>query len=419
MILSARMTTQTGLAPWALFAGVLAMAGLPIYIHAPKVFGDQHGVSLAAMGAVLFSLRLLDVVQDPLLGRLAEVLGSRRGGAVTLAGAVLAGGMLGLFAVTPPIAPLLWFALMLTLVFSAYSFLTICFYAQGVTRAASLGPSGHTKLARWREPGALLGVCLASVAPALFATMTDAPYAAFAWVFALLVLLAVTAMRGEWQATPPPSPAFRTVIGDPLARRLLIIALLNAAPVAVTATLFLYFVDGRLAAPGAEGPLLLLFFLTAAGAAPVWGRLSDRFGVKPVLIAAMALSIAAFATVPLLGAGDIAAFAAVCLVSGAALGADLTLLPALFAARMERIAPSGAAGFGLWSFVSKFALALAALVLLPALQLAGFTPGQPASPTALTVLALLYAGLPCLLKAAALVLLAATQIEDPRCRTSF
>ncbi len=419
MILSARMVDGDGLAPWALFGGVLAMAGLPIYIHAPKVFADQHGVSLAAMGAVLFGLRLLDVAQDPLLGRLAEVLGNRRGAAVALAGTGLATGMLGLFAVDPPIAPLLWFALMLTLVFSAYSFLTICFYAQGVTRAATLGALGHLRLARWREPGALLGVCLAAVAPAVFATLTDAPYAAFAWAFALFVLLAVTAMRGEWQATPAPSPAFGTVITDPVARRLLVIALLNASPMAVTATLFLYFVDGRLAAPGAEAPLLLLFFLTAAEAAPLWGHLSDRFGPKPVLIGAMVLSIAAFAPVPLLGAGDIAAFAAVCLVSGAALGADLTLLPALFAARMERIAPSAAAGFGLWSFVSKFALALAALVLLPVLQLAGFTPGAPASQGALTLLALLYAGLPCLLKAAALILLATTELEDTPCRTSF
>ncbi|MEM8802354.1 MAG: MFS transporter, partial [Pseudomonadota bacterium] len=55
------------LAPYALFASALAMAGLPIYIHAPKFFVDEYGVSLAALGAVLFGLRLLDVVQDPAL----------------------------------------------------------------------------------------------------------------------------------------------------------------------------------------------------------------------------------------------------------------------------------------------------------------------------------------------------------------
>ena len=64
---------------YALFAALLSAAGLPIYIHAPKFYVDEYGVSLAALGSVLFGLRLLDVVQDPLLGRLSERLRHRRG----------------------------------------------------------------------------------------------------------------------------------------------------------------------------------------------------------------------------------------------------------------------------------------------------------------------------------------------------
>mgnify|MGYP000028266582 CR=1 FL=1 len=44
----------------------------------------------------------------------------------------------------------------------------------------------------------------------------------------------------------------------------------------------------------------------------------------------------------LLGPGDIIPFALICVASGAALGADMTLLPAIFSARMERIAPGAA-----------------------------------------------------------------------------
>ena len=150
---------------YALFAALLSAAGLPIYIHAPKFFVDEYGVSLAALGAVLFGLRLLDVVQDPLLGRLSETLRDRRGIAVVLATAIMAAAMFGLFAITPPGSPLIWFGVMLTLVFSAFSFLTICFYAQGVAKADAIRGNGHLKLARWRETGALLGICVASVAP--------------------------------------------------------------------------------------------------------------------------------------------------------------------------------------------------------------------------------------------------------------
>ncbi len=69
------MTSRpVSLPAYAVFAALLAAAGLPIYIHAPKFYVDDYGVSLAALGAVLFGLRLFDVVQDPLLGRLAGAL---------------------------------------------------------------------------------------------------------------------------------------------------------------------------------------------------------------------------------------------------------------------------------------------------------------------------------------------------------
>ncbi len=132
---------------WSLFAALIAMAGLPIYIHAPKFYVDSYGTSLAAMGLTLAALRLIDVVQDPLLGWLAEASRPHRRLTIALATLLMALAMVGLFAVAPPVSPLLWFALCLTVLFSAFSFLTICFYAEGVTKAASLGPQGHIRLA--------------------------------------------------------------------------------------------------------------------------------------------------------------------------------------------------------------------------------------------------------------------------------
>ncbi len=402
------------LSAYAVFAALLASAGLPIYIHAPKFYVDEYGVSLAALGAVLFGLRLLDVVQDPLFGRLSEALRSYRGLTVLIGCTVMALSMLGLFAVTPPIQPLIWFGIMLTGVFSAFSFLTINFYAQGVVKADRLAGRGHLMLARWRETGALLGVCVAAIAPVMLGSVMGAPFAGFAVGFCVLALAAVIMMRGEWvNEGLLPSVGFRAVLQDTLARRLLLIALVNAAPVAVSSTLFLFFVESRLDAPGYEGPLLLLFFLSAAAAAPVWGKLAETYGTKPVLLGAMVLAIVAFGGAMALGPGDWVAFAVICALSGATLGADLTLLPAVFATRMARISPSAAEGFGLWSFVSKFTLAFAAVTLLPLLQSAGFDSGAASNPPeALVLLTLLYAAVPCGLKVVAIVLLAATDLKE-------
>ncbi|WP_424968140.1 MFS transporter [Dinoroseobacter sp. S375] len=402
------------LAGYAVFAAMISAAGLPIYIHAPKFYVDSYGVSLTALGAVLFVLRLLDFGQDPLLGWLSER--TRRARAAMVAGAVLvlAGSMIGLFAVTPPVAPLLWFGLTLTGLFSAFSFLTISFYAQGVQAADRLGAKGHVRLAGWRETGALLGVCVAAVAPTILMG-SSAPFTAFALGFAVLCLAALWAMRGQWSAVSVPQSdqsGFGIVLRDPVARRLLILALVNATPVAVSSTLFLFFVESRLQAPGLEGPLLLLFFLAAAASAPVWGKAAARFGAKRSLLFGMVLSILAFAGAATLGAGDTVLFALVCLGSGAALGADLTLLPAIFARRMAQIAPTAAEGFGLWSLVSKFTLAFAAVALLPLLETTGFKTGADNPPQALQMLTFLYALVPCALKLVAIALLAATRLED-------
>ena len=110
---------------YALFAALLAAAGLPIYIHAPKFYVDTHGVSLGAIGAALVLLRLIDVVQDPLLGRLAGRLADRAALAATVGAGAMALGMLGLFAVPPMLPPLIWMSLSLVLLFSGFSFLTI------------------------------------------------------------------------------------------------------------------------------------------------------------------------------------------------------------------------------------------------------------------------------------------------------
>jgi GPH family glycoside/pentoside/hexuronide:cation symporter len=246
-------TARVSLPGYAVFAAMLSAAGLPIYIHAPAYYASSYGVGLTALAGVLFALRLFDVVQDPLLGWLSARLNARRGIAVAIGVVLLAVSMLGIFAIAPPVAPLLWFGITMVGLFSAFSFLTISMYAEGVQAAGQLGASGHLKLAGWRETGALLGVCSAAAAPTLLEG-TGAPYAGFAIGFAILCLVAVILMRGQWGRAAETAPTgFREILSDSVTRRLLLIALMNAAPVAVSSTVFLFFVGSVLDAEGWEG----------------------------------------------------------------------------------------------------------------------------------------------------------------------
>ena len=99
------------------------------------------------------------------------------------------------------------------------------------------------------------------------------------------------------------------IIRDNTARKLLILALVNATPLAVSSTLFLFYVESKLGAVGWEGALLVLFFLAAALSSPIWSMLARRFGAKPVLISAMILAVASFAYTLTLSLGDVIPFA--------------------------------------------------------------------------------------------------------------
>ena len=396
------------------FAAVLSGAGLPIYIYAPKYYADTYGVSLTALGAVLFGLRLFDVVQDPLLGWISERLRNGRALWISAGAGLLAASMVGLFATAPPIAPIWWFGLTITGLFTAFSFLTINFYAQGIAKVDGQ-QDGHVRLAAWRESGALTGVCLAAVMPTLLIGVAADPFAAFAWGFAAATALATLFMWPEWRTRAHREPTgIGEIVRDPIARRLLILALVNATPLAVSSTLFLFFVESRLDAPGWEGILLVLFFLAAALSAPLWSALARRFTARRVLLAAMVLAVASFSYTLTLGAGDTTAFAIICVLSGATIGADLTLLPAMFARRMSTVSPNGGQGFGLWALVNKFTLAFAAALLLPLLDRSGFRAWEENPETALMTLTVLYALVPSVLKLVAITLLAMTKLEDDR-----
>lgn len=398
---------------YTVFAAVLSGAGLPIYIYAPKYYADTFGVSLTTLGTLLFVMRLFDMIQDPVLGWISERLTRSKKIALTIGAIVMAISMIGLFAVAPPIDPVWWFGITITGLFTAFSFLTINFYAQGISKAGN-DPQGHVRLAAWRESGALLGVCIAAVIPTVLIGVVANPFAAFAYGFAALTLIAAFFMWPEWKGRANQEPSqIRDILNDNIARRLLILALVNATPLAVSSTLFLFYVESKLGAVGWEGALLVLFFLAAAISSPIWSTLARRYGAKPILLCAMVLAVASFAYTLTLSSGDVIPFAIICVLSGATIGADLTLMPAMFAKRMAVISPNGGQGFGLWNLVNKFTLAFAAVVLLPLLERSGFSAGATNVPSeAITMLTVLYALVPSLLKLVAIGLLVTTKLEE-------
>ena len=385
----------------------LAFVALPLYVVLPNHYATEFGIPLATLGALLLGARLLDAVADPWIGRLADGWFAHSAALVlaiaAAAAVVLALGFRGLFfpAVQGRDALLLWCALLLAVTYLSYSVLSVLHQAWGARLGGDEAQRAH--IVSWREGLALAGVLVASVLPSV------AGLSVTSIVFALVLAAGVALLAGAPQ--PQALASADTTVANPLRtpafRRLLAIYLLNGVASAVPATLVLFFIRDRLQAPTFEPLFLASYFAAGALSMPLWRRGVARLGLARTWGVGMVLAIATFAWATLLGAGDVAAFTAVCVASGVALGADLTLPGALLAGVIQRAGHGGrleGAYFGWWNFATKLNLALAAGISLPLLGAFGYRPGSR-SASALAALTLAYCLLPCVLKVGAAGLL--------------
>ena len=415
--MTALSTANSGWIKGAAYGGLglpLAFVALPLYVVLPNHYAVQYGIPLAVLGAVLLGARLLDAVADPLIGRWADKLFSRSARnawlVAALAAVFLAIGFRALFfpAVQGQNALLWWCAGGLAVTYLSFSVMTIIHQSWGARLGGN--EAQRARIVAWREGLALVGVLVASVLPSV------AGLGVTTVVFAVALALGLAVLRGAPEPVKP-NVSVASLPGGALPlsvpfhnaafRSLLAVYLINGIASAVPATLVLFFIRDRLQAPSFEPLFLASYFAAGALSIPLWVRAVKRFGLSPVWLFSMLLAIAVFTAAAWLGAGDVAAFTVVCVLSGIALGADLTLPSALLAGVIQRAGHSGhaeGAYFGWWNFATKLNLALAAGLALPLLQSFGYAPGAN-NAQALTALTIAYCVLPCILKLMAAALL--------------
>ncbi len=404
------------LAAYAAPALPLAAMYFPVYVFLADFYAGTHGLSLAAIGTVFLLARAFDAITDPAMGVLSDRLTTRWGRRRPWLGLGCPLVMLAAWMLFVPgeTASLGGFALWLFLLTLGWTVMLTPYFAWGAELSGDYAERG--RVAVWRETAGLVGTILAAVLYSLGA----APAAGMTLVAVLIVLGLPAAVALCLARVPEPrdytragvslGSVFAVLAGQPMFARLLAAYFINGAANALPSGLFLFFVGQRLGAPDLGGPLLILYFGAAVLAAPLWPYAIRRHSKHRVWCIAMLYSIAIFTGVFFLGTGDIVAFAVICVLSGAALGADLSLPTAIQADLVDLdTATSGAqrtgAFFALWSLAQKFALAGAggaALILLGAI---GFAADGPNGPPQLLGLVLLYAAAPIVLKAAAIALM--------------
>ncbi len=403
------------LAAYSLFSVPLLMTALPINILLPAFYNERTGLSLSVIGIVFFLTRLIDAVVDPLLGAWVDVQKQRASylPPVLIGAPVLAVGFALLLA--PPAgmgeaAAAGWLAATLATAYIGYSLAIVAYQAWGSELARD--DAGRARITGAREGAGLVGVLAGAVLPQLIGM------AAMVAVFlvalgATVYLLARCAPRPSPAGVPAagaqsnPFSAFVVPLASGRFRWLLLVFALNAIAPSITATVFQFFVADRLGLAGYVPAFLALYFIAGAVSMPLWMKLATRFSLHVVWLVGMVAAVAAFVWAYWLDAGAVWGFAAICVLSGFAFGADLALPPALLARVIDANGHGSqreGAYFGLWNFVNKLTLAVAGGIALPLLEGLGYVAGSQDA-IALSALAFTYAIVPCALKLVAAALL--------------
>lgn len=407
--------TGKSLFQYGFIAVPIAFAGFPLYVLAPDFFATQHGLSLTLLGTLLLAIRVVDAVQDPLIGWFTDRLQGRFLLLLSIAGALLCLSIFALFNGSF-FSPAIWFTLCMLFAVSAYSVLTIVLGAQATLWTADA--DAQTRIAGAREAFGIIGLVIAVSVPTLLAPLVS-PDAVYRWYAAILLVLMVAGMVGFSRLalrTASPRTSLISPRPSPLAgvRALPVESLhlfgvygLSMLASSIPAVLVIFYVRDLIGAEHLTGVFLLLYFLSGAVAMPLWKKVSARIGKYKAWCWANTLAVAGFICAFFLTAGDVWPYAAVCIVSGFALGADLMLPPAILADHIHARGNRSHAGshYAFLAFIGKASLALASAIALPVLDAAGFKPKTVNSEFALATLSATYALIPCALKLGAAGLL--------------
>lgn len=407
----------------------LAMPTIPVFVFLPTLYADTLGLGLSAVGGVLLATRLVDGVTDPLVGWLSDRVRTpwgRRKPWIVLGGLMAAPALVALF--LPPDGAGLWHLLVWTLVlYIGWTLISVPYTAWGAELSGDYNT--RARITGWREGLMIVGILVAGGMPALASGLGFDEQTGLAMVAGAAVALGTPAIAlMVWRVPEGAAPAhqrsatagaerrplirqIRSVLANRPFLRLLAAWVLNGLAGGLPAVLFpLYLEHGLGADAGLRESLILIYFVAAVVAIPGWLVLSRVWSKHRAWCAAMVLACASFIWVPALGPGDVAPFAVICILTGAALGADLALPPAMQAdvidldtlrtgRRREGLF------FALWGMGTKGALALAVGIAFPVLDLVGFDADAPTNtPAALATLAGLYALLPVVLKLGVLAL---------------
>ena len=445
----------------------LNMAALPVVLNVSHFYGEVLKVPLGIMGLIFIATRIIDAIQDPVIGLVSDRF-THRGprGRLTFVAMMLPLMIVGFYMLFHPPQSIYgqpgllaaWLFVALFVVHLGYAGVSISYHAHGAELSDDYNE--RTRVTVGREVFGLMGMTLAVVLPTfltarfgehqgyvymglLFIPITlafAAPTLLWSppsvhppvvrdnpevhvryfrdWLIGLLPSLSRPTRNMENSGTLRTLVPFFAPLKNRLFRRLLLVFVVNGSALGVAVSVMLFYVEHVLKGNKLQaGIILLIYFGSAAASVPMWMVLSRRFSKTAAWFIAMVITALAMSTAVFLGAGDFALFVPIAVVTGMGIGADYGLPPSVLADIINSEEAQDTKGdtgayFGLWALSTKLATAIGAAGSLPVAALLGFNPSIGSySGSALVVV---YIALPVAIKVIAALLIWYIRIEAER-----
>ena len=402
----------------------LPMAALyfPIFIYLANFYALDYSFSLGMIGIVFLLIRLLDAFTDPIMGYLSDQVKSFFGGRkvwflISLPLIIL--GCWKLF--VPPKneeITISYFIIYLTILTIGWTIIWTPYYAMGAELSKRYVEKSYITLIR--ESFAIFGIIISGVLYSIANDTSEAFYFIALFVVITLpiaVIMCFLFVKEEKSETKRKFEIFNlTEIysafkNNFMLRRLLIAYFINGAANGLPAALFIFYVDHNLKTPNLSGYMIMIYFLSAIVATPLWLFLSRKLDKNRLWCLSMIYASFIFSMAFFLGNGDWIFFIVICILSGFALSADLAIPTSIQAdlVEIETLKTNKlqtGTFFAVWSIATKGAVALSTGSALYFLSLSGFDANKEInSEFSINSLLFMYAILPVILKSIAILLM--------------
>ncbi|MBK2095018.1 MFS transporter [Francisella philomiragia] len=362
---------------YAFIAFPVAFASIPIYIFIPEYYHSSFGMNLAVLSVVLFILRALDAIFDPIIGWYCDKFHYLS--KISLI-AIVAIFITGVYIICTPVFTNIIVNLAVGIFLStlAFSYITIFSTTKGALWLKD--DNSKSEVISAREISNILGVLVASLLLSIFLSSMPHQNGYFLYAIVAIILIVISSIFFlKWINKVNLEDKSKHVIYsfniknyinhlDSDGVFLFVGYTISAIGSTLPAVAIIFFSKYILKTSELTGLYIFAYFLGAIVFIPIMKKISLKFGIIKTWGYALLFYASIFSFVFALSDGDYILFTIISFISGAGLATEL-ILPSILLAKWIDSYPErkelGNGYYAMLTFIAKFSYAIATIITFP------------------------------------------------------